>query len=266
MNGVELYLRYIAISVRGQLQYRLSFLLQSGGLFLATVIEFIGVWALFDRFGQLRGWSLAEVAVFYGAVNVTFALADALTRGFDLFGSLVKNGEFDRLLVRPRSTIVQVMGQEFTLRRVGRLLQGAMVLAWGQHALSIRWTLPAVCLLAFAVLGGICLFSGLVVLEATSAFWTTEALEVWNAFTYGGVYMCQYPVTIYRPWFRDLFLFVIPLGAISYLPLVRLMGHPDPLGTPPLLQWLSPLAGVLFLAAAVQIWRVGVHHYRSTGS
>jgi ABC-2 type transport system permease protein len=266
MNGIQLYLRYIAVSIRSQLQYRASFFLQSAGIFLATVVEFLGVWALFDRFGKLRGWSLAEIAFFYGAVNVTFSIADALARGFDQFSVLVKNGDFDRLLVRPRSAILQLMGQEFTIRRVGRFLQGAIVLFWGQHTLHMRWTFESISLFLFAVLGGICLFWGLVILQATSAFWTTEALEVWNAFTYGGVYMSQYPVTIYRSWFREFFTWIIPLSCISYFPFVRLLHHPDPLGTSPLFQWLSPLAGILFLTAALQIWKVGVHRYRSTGS
>ena len=70
----------------------------------------------------------------------------------------------------------------------------------------------------FAIAGGVCLFIGLIILQATSAFWTTESLEVWNAFTYGGVTMSQYPLSIYRPWFRRFFTFVIPLGVRQLLP------------------------------------------------
>jgi ABC-2 type transport system permease protein len=44
--------------------------------------------------------------------------------------------------------------------------------------------------------------------------------------------MSQYPLEIYRPWFRRFFLFVIPLGCVSYLPGVAILGRPDPLGTP----------------------------------
>jgi ABC-2 type transport system permease protein len=114
--------------------------------------------------------------------------------------------------------------------------------------------------------GGICLFLGLVILQATSAFWTTESLEVWNAFTYGGVTMSQYPIAIYRPWFRRVFTYVIPLACINYFPVVAVLGRPDPLGTPRILQWLAPLAGVAFLGISLQFWKIGVRHYRSTGS
>jgi ABC-2 type transport system permease protein len=266
MHAIRLYTRYASISLRSQMEYRASFVMQAGGQFLVTGIEFLGIWALFNRFGQIKGWTLAEVAFFYGLISITFSLSDAITRGFDVFGTTVKNGDFDRILLRPRSTITQLFGYELTLRRVGRFAQGLAVLVLAIDMLDVAWSVPHIALLALTVMGGVCLFIGLLVLEATSAFWTTESLEVWNAFTYGGVTMSQYPLAIYRPWFRRFFFFVIPIGCINYLPGVAILGRPDPLGTPISLQWIAPLAGPIFLATCLQVWRFGVRHYQSTGS
>src|SRR4051812_20054077 len=104
MNAIALYFRYIGLSLRGQMQYRGAFVMQSVGHLLVTAIEFLGIWAMFHRFGNLRGWSLPEVAMLYGMISMIFAMADALAKGFDMFGDIVKAGDFDRLLVRPRST------------------------------------------------------------------------------------------------------------------------------------------------------------------
>jgi ABC-2 type transport system permease protein len=266
MHAIRLYARYASISLRGQMEYRASFLMQTAGQFLVTGIEFLGIWALFSRFGQIGGWTLGEVAFFYGLISITWSIADAITRGFDVFGTTVKNGDFDRVLLRPRSTIVQLLGYELTLRRMGRFAQGLVVLLFAVEMLDVTWSAPRIALLALAVIGGVCLFVGLMILEATSAFWTTESLEVWNAFTYGGVTMSQYPLEIYRPWFQRFFLFVIPLGCVSYLPGVAVLGRPDPLGTPLPLQWIAPLVGPLFLLICLRAWRFGVRHYQSTGS
>jgi viologen exporter family transport system permease protein len=266
MNALRLYGRYTAISVRSQLEYRASFIMQSIGVFMITAIEFLGIWALFDRFGQVKGWTLPEVALIYGMISVTFAISDAIGRGFDSFGNMVKAGDFDRILLRPRSTVLQLIGQEVTLRRVGRFAQGLIVLAYATATLHLAWNAPRLGLLLLAVVGGVCVFLGLVVLQATSAFWSTEGLEVWNALTYGGATMCQYPLAIYRPWFRRFFTFVIPLACVNYFPGVAILGRPDPLGTSAAFQWLAPLAGPVFLLICLQIWRIGVRHYRSTGS
>ena len=77
MTDLRLYFRYLGISVRSQMQYRASFVMMAVGHFLVTGIEVVGIWALFDRFGSLRGWTLAEVGLFYGLIHVAFALADA---------------------------------------------------------------------------------------------------------------------------------------------------------------------------------------------
>ncbi len=203
LNSAYLYLRYIEISVRGQMQYRASFIMLSVGHLLATGVEFVAILVLFDRFDNLQGWSLHEVAFLYGMVNIAFSIADAAARGFDLFGNMVKSGDFDRLLTRPRSTALQLAGQELTLRRVGRFAQGLGVLVWASVAMDVSWSATDVALLIGAVAGGVCMFIGLVVLQATLAFWTTETLEIMNTVTYGGVETTQYPIAIIAPGSRS---------------------------------------------------------------
>ncbi|MDA1278911.1 MAG: ABC-2 family transporter protein [Chloroflexi bacterium] len=266
INNAYVYGRFLEISIRSQMQYRVSFIMLSLGHLISTGIEFIGMLVLFDRFGTLRDWELSEVAFMYGVVNIAFSISDAATRGFDTFGTMVKSGDFDRLLTRPRSTALQLAGQELTLRRVGRLAQGLIILIWASSGLDIDWNAARFGLLVFAVFGGAALFAGLIVLQATLAFWTTETLEIMNAVTYGGVETTQYPVVIYRAWFRDIFFYVILLATVSYFPTLAILDRVDPLGTSVTFQYLSPLIGFVFLAVTLRVWQFGVRHYTSTGS
>lgn len=266
LNAVHLYMRYIEISVRGQMQYRASFVMLSIGHLLATGVEFVAILVLFARFDNLQGWTLHEVAFLYGMLNIAFSIADAAARGFDLFGNMVKSGDFDRLLTRPRSTALQLAGQELTLRRVGRFAQGFAVMIWASVAMDVSWSATDVVLLMMAVAGGVCMFMGLVVVQATLAFWTTETLEIMNTVTYGGVETTQYPIAIYRPWFQKLFTFGVPLACVSYFPAIAIIGKPDPLGSPLWFQYAAPLIGVAFFMATLRLWRFGERHYLSTGS
>jgi len=267
MNALRLYLRYAGISIRSQMQYRASFVMLAMGQFVITGIEVVGIWAMFDRFKTLRGWSLAEVALFYGLVNIAFALAEGIGRGFDLFAGMVRRGDFDRLLLRPRHTVLQVAAGEIQLMRVGRLAQGLIVLLWAAATLDVRWTAARVGLTLFAVIGGACMFYGLFVLQATLAFWTTETLEITNTVTYGGTETGQYPLPIYRKWFRTFFVFVVPLACVTYFPAVAILGRDDPfLHSPAWFRWSAPGVGVLFLLGSLRVWTFGVRHYRSTGS
>jgi ABC-2 type transport system permease protein len=260
MDGLRLYLRYLAISIRAQLAYPVTFAMKAVGHMLATGIEFLGIWALFSRFGSVGGWTLPEVALLYGTIDIAFAFADATSRGFDKLGDLLKAGDFDRMLVRPRSTVLQLLGYELQLMRIGRLAQGLAVLVWASGA--IAWSAASVALLVGAIGGTVCLFIGIVVLQATSAFWTIESLEVWNAFTYGGNYAGQYPMAIYSRWFQRFFTAIVPLACTTYYPVRAILGR-DTLDA-----WhaAAPLAGVAFLALALAVWRLGLRKHASTGS
>lgn len=266
LDSIALYGRLLGMSVRKELQYRASFLLLCLGQFTITAVEFAGPYALFARFSRLDVWSLPEVALFYGVVNLIFSFADAFGRGFDLFPKQIQSGGFDRTLVRPRSTFLQVMGQEFALFRIGRLAQALLIFGWAALELELRFTPGACAILALTLIGGTCLFVGLFVLQATLAFWTTETLELMNTLTYGGVEAAQYPLAVYGVWFRRFFTFVVPLAAIAYFPVLALLGRPDPLGSPYWFQCTAPLLGVAFLGVSALLWRLGVRHYTSTGS
>lgn len=267
MQTVQTYMHYAAASIRAQMQYPATFLLNCFAQFLGTVIEILGVWALFQRFNQIGGWSFGEVAIFYGLINIIFSLADAITRGFDVFGpEFVKTGNFDRLLLRPRTAAFQLFAHELRLSRVGRFAQGVIVFAVGAAAIHFVWSPQAVFLLAWAIVGGIALFSGILVLQATLAIWTVESLEVANIMTYGGVQAAQYPMGIYARWFRTVLTYVIPIACVAYFPVVAALGRSDPLGTPDWILPLTPAAGFAFLALSLWVWGFGVRRYTSTGS
>ena len=267
-GGIAMYWRLAVVSIKAQMQYKVSFIVSIVAQFLVTIIEVAGIWALFARFGRLEHWGVADVCFFYGTVNIAFALAEAISTGFDEFGaSYVRTGQFDRLLLRPRSLFVQLMGHELSLRRSGRMLQGIAILLWAIHTLSIDMTAARWALLAVTIAGSVCFFTGVFILGATLCFWSTESLELINTLTYGGVQSAQYPIAIYEAWFRKFFTYIVPLACISYFPIVAILGIDDPLGSSRTFQTLAPFSGVLFLWFTMFVFqRAGVRHYTSTGS
>ncbi|WP_085933518.1 ABC transporter permease [Enhydrobacter aerosaccus] len=267
MNALALYARYVAASLRAQAQYPASTLMLTAGHCAATAIEILAVYALFARFGPVGGWSFGEAALFYALVNIMFSVADLLTRGFEVFGTeFVRTGAFDRLLLRPRAAALQLAGHEVRLSRLGRLLQGSLVLILSTRLVPIAWDVSTIVTAIWAVAGGVALFAGILVLQATLAFWTVESLEVANVISYGGVQAAQYPLNIYAAWFRRLLTFAVPLACVAYYPVLAVLKRPDPLGAPDWLLPLTPAAGFIFLALAFLAWRAGMARYASSGS
>lgn len=260
----KLYAHYVQLSLASQLQYRKAFYIQVAGHFASSGIGFLGVWALLARFGHFDGWGLAEVSILYGLINASFAIAEAFGRGFDVFGTdFIRTGEFDRLLVRPRSIILQLLGHEVRLRSLGRLSQGLVVLTFGlisTNAMSV--TALIICL--WCVVGGVALFVGLFVLQATLSFWTIESLEILNVFTYGGVQAAQYPVSIYAGWLRGIFTYVIPFAAVTYYPALVIVGRESSSRHQAVFA-CSPVLGIAFLLVALAFFSLGIRRYVSAG-
>lgn len=267
MSGaVRLYGAYLSVALRSRLQYPVSCLMQLTGALLITAGQGFGIWVLFRHFPALQGWALDEVALLYGLVNVSFAVGHAAARGFERLYVVLKQGDFDRLLLRPRSTALQVLGADFRIASLGRLLLGGAILAWAVAETGLALSFLRLLYLGAVLAGGVCLFTALFVLEGALSFWTVETLELVHVVTYGGVNAAQYPITIYDRWLRDFFTFIVPLTCINYLPVGLLLDHQEVRAIPVLLLWGSPLAGVLFLFVSLCLWRVGERRYMSTGS
>jgi ABC-2 type transport system permease protein len=245
------------------MQYPASFLMLSASHFIGTFVDILGIWVLFDRFKMIKGWTLPEVGLVYGIIHMGFALAEAFSRGFDTFGQLVKQGDFDRLLLRPLSPLFQVAVREVHAMRIGRFLQGLVVLIWSSQQLSFSLLSMHTLVILCAIGGTASLFYGLFIIQAAIAFWTIETLELMNIATYGGVQTGQYPMSIYDKAFRLVFTVVVPIACVAYYPIATLLRHES---IPFWLGALFPAAGVIFLYFACQFWHLGVRHYRSTGN
>lgn len=263
LRSLKLYFRLISIAIRSQMQHRASFFMLAFSHFLSTFVDILGMWVLFDRFKMIQGWTLPEVALIYGIIHMGFAFSEAAARGFDTFDQVVKRGDFDRILLRPCGTILQIASREFQMMRIGRFLQGFVVLLWACGTLGISLLSVQGWIIAMAFIGASALFYALFVIQATIAFWTTETLEMMNITTYGGVETGQYPISIYPETFRVFLTFVIPLACVAYYPVAIMLKHETlPLWTAA----LYPLAGIVFLFLAFRLWHFGVRHYHSTGS
>lgn len=260
---MNLYLKYIYIQFKSQMEYRTSFILLSIGQFFVPFLTFISIFLLFKRFPNIDGWSLYEVALCYAVTHIAFSLSECFARGFDSFSSIIVNGDFDRILVRPRSTILQVLGSKFEFTRIGRLTQSVIVLVFSLSNINIVWNLSKIVTLILMIASGIFIFTGIYMLGATLCFWTIEGLEVVNIFTDGGREMCQYPLSIYKEWVRKFFTFVIPFGTVNYLPLMFIL---DKVNGNRITFMLMPLYGMLFMVPCIIIWGIGVKHYKSSGS
>lgn len=256
-----LYGHYIKIQIQAAMQYKVSFLLSVLGQFVVSFNVFLTITFLFKRFSQIEGFTYEEVLLCYGIFQLGFTLAEVVARGFGSFGSIVRYGEFDRMLVRPRSTILQVLGSRFELTRIGRIVQSVIVFTYAISFGNVNWDPLKVVTVITMILGGILLFSGIFLIYAGLTFFTLEGLEFMNLLVYGASEYAKYPIGVYGKkllWFST---YIIPYSLIQYYPLLYLLGRRQGIESV-----FLPLLSVFFLLPCYLVWRVGLKHYKSSGS
>jgi ABC-2 type transport system permease protein len=194
--NLSIYGRLIAIQIRSQMQYRVAFALDVLATFITMLLFFVSLALVFERFGDVAGWTLGEVAFLWGLVEMGFGLMDLVFGGFDpgTFGQRVRRGQFDQLLLRPIQITLQVLGDRFILRRLGRIVQGVAIFVVALRLADIQWTPEKLLYLPLVILGLFGFFGGLFVIGSTITFWTVDSIEVMNILTYGGSEMMHYAV------------------------------------------------------------------------
>lgn len=261
MGYLNLYKKYIDIQVRSMMQYKTSFFLTVIGQFLVSFNVFLGIYFMFQKFHSVEGFTYSQVLLCYSITLLELTLAEAFFRGFDTFSAIISKGEFDRIMVRPRNEMFQVLGSRIELTRIGRMLQAVVMFIYGIVKSEVNWTWDKWLAILFMLLGGAVVFSGIFIIYAAICFFTIEGLEFMNVLTDGAREYGKYPVNIYGKRVLQFCTFVIPYALIQYYPLCYLLEKNS--------RWwylLLPLLSMVFLVPCIGLWKFGVRHYKSVGS
>lgn len=262
MNGLKLYTRYIRLNFLSGLQYK-GWPLMVLQTLLVVITDPIGTIFMFSRFGSIGTWSVEKILLIYALAVTSFGLAESFCRGFDYFPwRMIRSGDFDRVLLRPRSLAIQIAGSYFHIHRLSRVVSGVCAILWCLWKLNVQLSFLNVYILLFALIGGFLTYSGVFIMTSGLAFFTIQGLDWIFIFTNASYQVTRCPVDYMPRMLRNLFSFFMPVLIISYLPASAVCGW----GTG-YLEGLLPLpVGMAFLAFSILIWRFGVRHYKSTGS
>lgn len=258
---MSLYLKYFYIHFKCDLQYKLSFIMSFISQFFIFFSYYFTIICLFDKFSNIKGFTLYEVLLTFGIIQFGFSFCETFFRGIDLFDELIINGNFDRLLLRPRGILFQVFCEKVSFIKLSRFLQSIVVLIIAIVKVDVTWNISKIITLILMLISSVIIFLSIFILTASYCFFTVKGLEVRNVLTDGCKHMAQYPIGIFRKGFLTFFTYVIPFGFVNYYPLLYILGR----NTNRLLI-ISPLITLAFLIPSIVIFYWGVKKYSSVGS
>lgn len=258
---MKLYLKYFKVHLKSELQYKASFTMS----FISNFIVFFGYYftilCLFDKFSNINGFTMYDVLLTFGIVQFGFAFCEVFFRGIDEFDDLIAEGNFDRLLLRPRSILFQVVCDEISAVRIARLLQDVIVLIVAIINIDVSWDILKVLTLILMIISSVFIFLSIFIITASYCFITVKGLEFRNVLMYGAREMAQYPIGIFKKGFLIFFTCIVPIGFVNYYPLLYILGRETNK-----LFILSPLIAILYIIPAILLFYKGMKRYTSVGS
>jgi len=253
---------YFTQYAKVQLGYRGDFIVSLITSFAATIFGLAFVIVLFRKAPQLAGWTLPEELFLYGFSLIPYGAFNILAGNLYNFGNdYIIEGKFDRILLRPISSLFQILFETFRIEAVQNIATGLFCMWWGARRLHVVWTFEK---LAFLLFFGICasvIYLSIFLILTTASFWFEDRIgihpPVWNVIAFG-----RYPLSIYSGAVQFVLCWIIPFGLASFYPSVRLLGR----AVVPEYAAFVPVVAAVFLAIAISLWNFGTRHYSSTGS
>ena len=258
---MRLYFKYFKIHMKSELQYKASFTLS----FISNIIVFFGYYfsiiCLFDKFSNIKGFTLYEVLLTFGIIQFGFAFCEVFFRGVDHFDDLMIAGNFDRLLLRPRNILIQVFCEEISLVRIARLVQAIIILIISVININVVWDFERIFTLILMIISSIVIYLGILIITAAYCFITLKGLEIRNVLLYGSRELSQYPIGIFNKGFLIFFTYIVPFGFVNYYPLLFILGR-----STNKLFIFSPIITLIYLIPCIYLFYKGMRKYSSTGS
>lgn len=258
----RLFGMYFSQYAKARLEYRADFFSAVVASFLGTAASFGFLLIVFSRGVAVRGWRFEEMVFLYGFSLIPFGIFNVFSWNLWMFAErYLIEGRFDRVLLRPVSSVFQVLFESFRLESVESIVTGIVAVLWASRRLGLALTFgDALLFLLWATAGGV-IYVAIFLALTSMSFWIEDRIgispPVFNLMQFG-----RYPLTIYDVWVRLALSFVIPFAFASFYPTARFLKRPEFLPE----FWAVPFVAAISMSLALLLWKNGVARYHSTGS
>ena len=260
------YRQYWRLNLLTLLEYRANFFMWAGFTIVYHGSAIVALWVTLTQFPSMNGWDFRETAFMYGlwmlgnAVHSTF---------FFTIGSIpefIREGRFDRFLVRPLDPLFQAMTTP-QMVSPDELILAIIFFCIVTVTSGVRVDLIFVLFVPLVAIGGALIEFGINLAIATAAFWFIRIDSLrWVVMSLEQDFS-RYPISIYQRGVQVMLAFVLPFAFMNYFPATYLLHKAeDGFHLNPAVGLLTPVVGVVWLAAAYAFWRVGINRYQGTGS
>jgi ABC-2 type transport system permease protein len=239
-------------NLQAAMEFRAAFLTQAVGMLLNNGLYFM-FWVLFfDRFEQVGGYGLRDMALLFGVAACSFGLGVYLFGNVTSLAEIISEGRLDYYLSLPRPTLLHTLASRSVASGLGDATYGLIsFLAVGPH------TIDGMARFVVAVACGVAVCVGFLVLVNSLAFWMGGASQISGQALMALLTFATYPVNLFDGTAKLLLFTVMPAALMGAVPasFVRAFGWGD-LG-------LMAAGAAGFVSLAAVVFHAGLRRYES---
>ncbi len=272
LNRIALHVRiafhYCAQALKMNMEYRLDFFVECLAALAMQYTKVLTLQFLFEKFHAMRDrdmrvWSQFEVFFIFGFSLLPMGLFSAFAMNFYQFSDkYLVGGELDRLLMRPLSSLFQLIMEGIAFDFLPDLGLGVAIIVYTWPHLRTHFSPLLFVQMLSSVLGAWCLLTGVFLVLISLSFWSQDRLSILPP-VYNLLNFAQYPMTIYKPIVQILLTWVVPFGFAAFYPASGFLVNCEAFRT---FSLFSPLAGIVCLGLGVLTWRAGLRRYSGAGT
>ncbi|MBD5656237.1 MAG: ABC-2 family transporter protein, partial [Candidatus Eremiobacteraeota bacterium] len=260
------YVQYWRINLLTMIEYRANFFMWFGFTIVYHASAIAALYVTLHQFPSMNGWDFRQIAFLYGLWMLGHAFHNTFFFTVGDVPTLIREGRFDRFLVRPLDPLFQAMTVPQQIWP-DELILAIIFFCFATAYSGVRVDLAFVAYVPLVMLGGALIDFGIQLAIASAAFWVIRidtlrwvVMSLEQDFT-------RYPISIYSRGVRFFLSFVFPFAFMNYFPATYLLHKTDgALALAPQIGLLTPLVGLAWFALAYAFWRVAVNRYQGTGS
>ncbi len=257
---LKLYFEFVKQNIKAIMEYRADFFVGFFSTFMVQTSGILFVWVIFQNINDMKGWGFYEVTFVYGMLCISKALFGLFLGNLWDFGSTIRMGDFDRILLRPMPPLLHLAANKIHHNNLGEVAVGIVVVATSILKLKIHLGLTGTALMVIFVISGTLIFSAIMLITATLSFWMVNSKPItWAVFTISS--FAQFPLVIFGKIVSIALTWIVPYAFVSFYPSTYFLdkGYGN-------MSLLSPVIALLLWIISLRFWKFGLKSYSSTGS
>lgn len=256
MYKISLFYSFIIHYLKIRLVKPKELIIETSITILSDITNVIVLYVILNVSRVIGGWNNSQIMLLFGYSILTGATAEFFTGDLrNLGSSYIRKGKLDLLLIRPASTILQLMIAEIKIKHIGSIIMGFAICII--EIIKLKLTVASITVLFIGIISSVALLIGISIIIASTDFWSKASIN--TLFVIEDLkQLAFYPIEIYPLFLRFVLCTVLPFAFAGFFQVSASLGKNSVI-----FLVLSYLVSCIVWIVALTLWNKGIKKYES---